>query len=130
MIRYSWVAAAMLALLPAVASAEHRDSGRFSFGIGVGLRGGYFDYGRRYEACYAPRGYYSASYLAPAPVYCPPPEIIYEQPVVVYRAPAPEIIYSAPPACYTTTTLVTAPRRYVPVSGPYYYSGARYYYSR
>ena len=138
--RFTWIAASMLGLLPAVASAGHRDSVSLSFGIGIGYRheGGYRDYDRRREYCYAPRPYYRTTWYEPAPVYYAPPAVVYERPVVVYQAPPPAtVIYSTPGVSYSTTTVtygpgpvVCEPPRYVPVGGPYYYTETRYYYGR
>jgi len=111
----------MLGVLPTVASADHHESARFSIGVGIGFRGGYYDYGRRYD-CYGPRVSYGVSAYVPAPVYCPPP-VVYEAPATVY-CPPPAVVY-APPV-YST---VVVPSPYVRVGVPYY-SHPRYYYGR
>src|SRR6266498_2343071 len=84
--KYAWIAAILIGLVPAIASADHRWGGhhsRSSFSIGLsfgygGFYGGYRDYGYR--------------------SYCPP---VYYRTPVVYD-PAPVVVYSAPPVVYTT----------------------------
>jgi hypothetical protein len=144
--RYTWLGALVLGLLPAVASADHGHGGGgyrggyhggyhhegyrheghsrfgFSFGLGIGPAYGYRDY------CYGP-DYYSSGYYAPA--YCPPPVVVYEPPMTVYSPPpvysAPPV-YSEPPVYYRSYTVSPAPRK--APAGPYYYNQTRSYYGR
>ncbi|MDB5333594.1 MAG: hypothetical protein JWP03_4745 [Phycisphaerales bacterium] len=123
--RYTWLGALVLGLLPAVASADHGHGGYrggyshggyyrgghsnfgFSFGLGIGPVYGYSGYS---PYCYS----YSPAYYAPA--YYPPPAVVYSPPpVTVYNDPP---VYSAQPVYYRSYTVSPAPT-YAP--GPYYY---------
>jgi hypothetical protein len=140
-----------LMLAPGVASADHRfgtdRGGRYSgggggwsggggyrsssrgffdvsigFGSGGYRRGGYSYTNLSFGS--SPR-YYRGGYTSySAPVYCPPPVVVYEPrivyappPRVVYvsPAPAPVVYYPAPQAVYTSS---------------YYYSSGGYYCGR
>jgi hypothetical protein len=111
----TWIAAAILGLMPAVASAGHHSS-FFGFSIGFGNSGycgdySYARFGYGYGGCY-PRSYcapriYAPAYYAPPVVYAPPP-VVYSPPV--YYSPAP--VYSAPPVYYTPAPAYSETRFY------------------
>ena len=137
--KYAWLAALMIGILPAMTLADHRDRGHsdrgdhwdrgdryrgsdhsrshnfFDFSIGFGSRN-WYDGGSYSSFSYRnyDRPIYRERYYAP----------VYSPPVVVYREPAycppPVVVYPAPSYYYDTC----------PAPSTYYYSQTRYYYGR
>ena len=100
---------------------HHHGSSHFGFSVGFGSGshwGPSYSHASFSYGTYRPHSYYRSHHpvYVPAPVYCPPPAVIY-RPAPVYIAPAPVIVtprsYGAP--CYTT------PSTYHYPSGGYYY---------
>ena len=142
--RYVWVAALVLGVVPAVASAGHRfgtfDRGlrysgghsrsNFSFGVSIGLGNGFYaGYSSGYRGHgYGYGGYSSIGYCEPvyrpiyrAPVVCAPP--------VVYTAP----VYYTPPVYYSAPVYYSTPVYYSPPvcsTDSYYMQTQVYYYGR
>jgi hypothetical protein len=145
--KYTWLAALLIAAMPAFAQAQRYDRGVrydrgsryhggsshsfFDFSIGFGSRShSDFGFGR-----VSYRNYDRPIYRAPVryyePAYCPPP------PVVIYRSSpvyVPPPVYVPAPATYYQPTYSTT---YYSSPSPYYcspavtsYTTVRYYYGR
>jgi hypothetical protein len=130
--KHLWIAAIAMALVPAIARADHRDS-RYSFDRGshyhhdshssFSFSFGFSNYG------YSPR-YYRYDDCAPVyretRVYVPAyePAVVYDTPTYYY-APPPAVIYAPPPPVYYYQPTY---RSYCPPS--YYSSGFRFSYRR
>jgi len=124
--KHVWLAALVIAFLPAFAMAEHRydrgsryDRGyrdsRSSFSIGFGFSsGGHYD--RSYSSFSYSRGYdyYRPVYRERVYVprysynYCPPPAVVYTPPPVYCPPP---VVYYSPPVYYRES-YYCAPRSY------------------
>lgn len=132
--KHTWLAALLIGILPAMTFAGDHYGGRYDrgdryhdshssshsfFGFSLGFASHDFYSGFSYRNYDYPT-YHAVRYYEPAPVYCPPPVIVYREPAVVYREPAycpPPVVYRSAPSYYYAPPVVS-------------YGTTRYYYGR
>jgi hypothetical protein len=121
--KYTWIAALVIAALPAFAQAQRYDRGtryhgggssHSSFGFSIGF--GSVGYGGNYSYANIGYGYGRPIYAAPVRYY---PPVVYSPPPVVVYQPAP--VYVAPPVYVPPVTY------YQPAYTTTYYSASPYY---
>ena len=129
--KHVWLAALVVAVLPAFAMAEHRyDRGaRYDRGyrdsssrvsVSLGFSSGSQHYSDRsytsisYSRSYGYRPVYHERVYVPSYSYCPPPRVIYTPPVYC----PPPVVYYSPPVYYRET--YCAPRGYVHIGYSYH----------
>jgi hypothetical protein len=141
--RFAWLAALVLGVAPAVASAGHGSGfsvgfGYSSYGSAVSFgysnyRGGGYGYGYGgYSRPYAPVYYAPTYYAPPAPVYYPAYSSVYCPPVATYYPPvysygASVYSYGAPVYYAPSPVFRYAPRYSSPSYSYYNYRTAGYH---